>query len=516
MDNESIYTPEFFIDNPVLNQTHNALAIKLQRMLGKLYIFFLSFRMIAPLMFTQKYVGACARDFDFVLHLIGLTLIVVGGRERINRGSEEQKKLLRFFIGMIIWFDLSSLAMATIIQIKYGSIGTDNALGAVFFVAIYFLQYTFMIIYNREIFMLISADEIISIIGKSTFVLLLIGYWQTAVLNSGGALDVIYDKLDFLNVLLDSKLMSKLSLTGTEGASAGTIICVFIIPYYYALILSGKRVFRSFITILLWLPVLYFTYSTTAYILFSVASLIFFILYLFSKKHIIIKLLFITIFAILFMGLLIPDTFLSILPDETSEEINYLLLEKATDFNNGSTVSRTVPIYMNLGAFSKYPIMGVGNGCQGYFYEEFFPSWAYDVKGSDVLVFLKISQNGISNAGVFTMSILSGYGIIGTVLFFIYFIKSYKIVFKLKEQQSTIFFLYLCMMAWPLILISGLQGSFEGSYMIWFLLSLQFLPIDMNIKPGVEFKDEIADKRIDTDDEQTGYIETNSRKLFGS
>ena len=53
--------------------------------------------------------------------------------------------------------------------------------------------------------------------------------------------------------------------------------------------------------------------------------------------------------------------------DEAIEQIEYLLLEKVTDTSNGSTTSRTVPLLVNWGAFTEFPIFGVGNGLQGYF-----------------------------------------------------------------------------------------------------------------------------------------------------
>ena len=57
---------------------------------------------------------------------------------------------------------------------------------------------------------------------------------------------------------------------------------------------------------------------------------------------------------------------------EMFEQIEYLLFEKATDSDNGSTVSRTVPLLVNWGAFMEHPIFGVGNGLQGYYYEKFY------------------------------------------------------------------------------------------------------------------------------------------------
>ena len=481
-----------------------SMAVKLQRAIAKAYIFLLTFRMVSPFMFAQSIVGPCARSTDLILHLIGLSLIAVGGRERVNRGSEEQKRLLRFFIGMIIWFNISSFIMAAFIQAKYGNIGSDNAFGAVFYMAIYFLQYMFMVIYNREIFMLISKAEILSVLGKSITALLILGYIQLAVINSGGALNDIYDRLDFLDVLIPAGIMSKLSLTGSEGASAGTIIATLIMPYYFSKILFNDNPFYNFIMVAVWLPLLYSTYSSTAYITFSCCCIIFLFIYMFTKRHILPKMFILLLFIFLLIILLFPDMFISVLPYEVSQKINYLLFDKAMDISNGSTASRTIPFYMNFGAFSEYPVLGVGNGCQGYFYVKYFPDWAYNVPGSDVSVFLERSKNGIANAGVFTLSILSGYGIVGTALFIIYIFKSYRVLVINKIRHDH--FYYIALLSWPIIIISGLQGSFEGNYLVWFMLSLQFIPIDF--KRG--FRYVAADKCDNSNDESSGDIKANT------
>lgn len=117
--------------------------------------------------------------------------------------------------------------------------------------------------------------------------------------------------------------------------------------------------------------------------------------------------------------------------------------------------------------------MGVGNGLQGYFYVKYFPTYAYNVAGSDVGVFLETSKNTISNGGCFFPSLLSGYGIIGCALIFAFVYKYSRFV---KEKAKIMGqFYYQFIIAILCFFIAGFQGDFNGEYFTWFVICLPFI-----------------------------------------
>lgn len=473
-------------------ETHSCGAMqpslyKLQLAVAKAYIFLLPVRMISPFIVTQKYFGACAAYFDLILHLLGLVLIVISRRGILKIGADKTSKLFQYVVIMFIWFGISSLIMSIVMQNTFGSIANQTAYRAAFFMIVYFSQYLFIILYNKEIFKMMTVNEISSIIGKTVISLLVLGYLQIAVMNFGGVFSKAYDTVDIFDVFRNSNKLPKLVLTGSEGASAGTLIGIFVLPYLLSKLLSGIKVLKHIIHIVLWLPVIYYTNSSTAYIVAAVDLVVFFMMFLLKKdKHprLIISVSIVSIFTLFVV--LFPSTVASVLPDEVGERIDYLLLEKATDTKNGSTVSRTIPLLVNWGAFTEYPILGVGNGNQGYFYEKYFPEWARHVAGSDVLVFLERTQNEIANGAVFFPSLLSGYGIVGMIFLICYLVMCFKII-KEKRKSLGIFY-YMFFMSWAAVLFAGVQGSFEGTYYIWFILSIPFMapdaPIPLHSSPS--------------------------------
>lgn len=447
---------------------------KLQVVVAKAYIFFLPVRMISPLIFTKVFVGASAAYFDLILHLLGLILILVGNRGVIKTGVDKTCKLFQFFALMIVCYNLSSIIMAVVIQNIYGNIGSESAFRAVSGMLIYYTQYLFIVYYNKEIFKMLTPGDISKILGKTVLLLLIIGYIQIAVMNLHGVIEKIYDAADFFHILVDSSRLSKLSLTGGEGASAGNLIGILILPFLLARILSEAKVLKNIIIFILWLPIVYFTNSTTAYWSCVIDIAVFLALFLLKKKKWIkLVLTFLIISVCLLFAVMFPAVVKQILPDEFSERIEYLLFEKAIDPNNGSTVSRTIPLLVNWGAFTEYPILGVGNGNQGYFYSKYFPEWAHHVAGSDVGYFYNKAQTEITNGAVFFPSLLSGYGIVGVTLLVVYFVQC---VVLLKEKKKALgMFYYIFFMSWAAVLFSGMQGEFVGEYYIWFMLSVPYM-----------------------------------------
>lgn len=447
---------------------------KLVVFVAKAYLILLPIRMIHPLLFLQQYFRATAECFDLVLHILGLILIIAGSKGVIRVGRDRTARLFQFFVLMVVWFNLSSVIMAIIMQYRYGNIGTESAFAGISGMLVYFTQYVFIIFYNKEIFKKISKEEVVKIFKFIVGYLFVIGYLQIAVMNLGGAFSMIYDKLDVLDVLCDSNKLPKLSLTGSEGASAGVLVGTLVFPFIMSQIFVHKRTAKYYLFLLLWLPIVYFTYSTTAYISVAVNIAVFCWVYLFKAKHRLKSMVLGVSFSLMMLGLLaFPASLGNVLPGGVSDNIEYLLMEKAVDKANGSTISRIIPLYVNWGAFTEFPILGVGNGNQGYFYEKHFPDFAYNVAGSDATVFLERSKTGISNGGVFFPSLLSGYGVVGIVLVLIYVGKCLHYVKQNRDKMGS--FYYMFYLSWIAILVAGFQGDFVGNYYLWFLLSIPFM-----------------------------------------
>lgn len=440
---------------------------RLEINIAKLYLFFLPFRLFVQLAGLQSIVGVCANYMAFVFHVLGVMIWLINENGKISFAGLDNFSFINRAGILTIYLHLSSLVMAVAIQITMGNQGGESAFSGIAGMVIYFTQYFLIFVYNARVFDILDRETINYILHWVCLVLLFIGYFQVLVMNGVGG--SVYDSLNIFGNLNSSGNLPKLCLTGAEGATAGCIIAIFVFPYLLSQALyTRKKIYM--LEIILWLIPLFFTYSSTAYILTACDILMFALLLVRSSENIqsnLKMILFIVI--VLIVGVLILlET--GLFGDEAVEQIEYLLLEKVTDTSNGSTTSRTVPLLVNWGAFTEFPILGVGNGLQGYFYEKYFPTWALNVEGSDVGVFLERSRTGIANGGVFIPSLLSGYGIVGC-LFIALFVYSLVRMNKRRKNVNGNFY-SMFIIAAVAFFIAGFQGDMYGMYFAWFMLSL--------------------------------------------
>lgn len=438
-------------------------------LIAKLYVFFLPFRLFTQLSVLKNIVGVCANYMPIVFHVLGLLMWVINEHGRLSFNSEENTYTLRTGAFTYLWLTISSIIMSCVIQAIYGNHGDESAFSGISGMIIYFLQYLFIFIYNIRVFALLNLDDLNRILHKVCIVLLIIGYFQVLVMNGiGGG---VYDALNIFGNLNPSTYLPKLCLTGAEGATAGCIIGVFVFPYLISRIIKSAK-YIYVIELLLWLIPLFFTRSSTAFIIAAVDIMLMLYFMLFKsedhRSH--LSILVFALIVILCVGFILVQ--LGVINTSVTDQIQYLLLDKATDRTNGSTTSRLIPLIVNWGAFTEYPILGVGNGLQGYFYEKYFPSWAYSVEGSDVGLFLEGSRTGIANGGVFIPSLLSGYGILGCLVIFAFVVKLVKLAKCHSDTSGNLYYMFI--VGSIAFIVQGFQGDAYGMYIYWFILSLPF------------------------------------------
>ena len=443
--------------------------------IAKVYVFCLAFKMIAPMRFLESIVGSVALSFDVIPHAIGILLVLIDNNGFITFADEEGKTI-SFFFKMVFWFTLSSILMAIVIQNSYGNMGGESAYTGIMGMIIYWFQYAFILLYNYHVFKILNIRLIEKTLNAIVLFLMIIGYMQMAVMLLGNQIGYLYDKLDIFDILNDSNDLSKLPLTGPEGAYAGYIIGTLILPYIYARNLGSKTRKHTFLYILLWLPIIYMTFSSGAYILFFITT-IGYIYYCVKtrgfSKNIAILLVVALFGSVIFV--LFRDEIINALPEDMGVTIKYLLFEKIQDNDNGSTVLRSIPFYYNWGAFKEYPIIGVGNGLQGYFLEKYLPHSLSVVKGVNASKLIKQWTTGIANGSIFWPSIMSGYGIVGIILFAIYIYKNERLVRTKTVELDFMYYMYRLGILG--IIFTGFATEFVAKYYVWFTISIPLMTV---------------------------------------
>lgn len=442
------------------------MASSLEIKVARWYLLLLPFRLIAPLFFLETILGPLVDYLDAVLNIIGLILWLKNRKGfyicSINR------PLFSTLKNSIIYLNLSSVFMAGVMFSIYGEHNGKSPFLAIIPMMLFYSQYLLMFLYNIRIFQILNYQSIVDCIKKSCWALLALAYFQ--VLAMVGGLMPIY--LVFAKIIGGlSPVLPKLCLTGLEGAAAGSLLGVFVFPFLFARIMHGDN--KASRELLLWMIPLYFTHSSTAYILFMVDFLMF--VFYMLKNGLSGGKVFKQMFGLGMLAIIGYSTlsFTGIIDTDIIKDINYLLFEKATDADNGSTLSRSIPFYLNWGAFTEMPILGVGNGLQGYFFNKYFPMEALYIPGSDVGVFFERAQSTITNGGCFWPGYLSGYGIMGIIVLFIVIMKLNK-TRKLRRKNLGLFNeMYL--MGSICFIPLGMQGEVYCLYFAWFVISIPFM-----------------------------------------
>lgn len=445
---------------------------ELERTVAKLYVFCLPIRMITPLTFLQKYVGGCALNFDFVFHTLGLLLWFANGGKIIVK--KETKQLWTFFIFIVASYTILNIWNATVYHDMLGVAFGEDTYRATIGSILYWIHYALIITYNLRVFQLLGTNKIWKLLDKLSFVMAIIGYCQIFVIVTRNTMICkIYDLLASDILFLPSSYLLKenrITLTTTEPAHAGYIIARLILPLLLMYVITEGLDVAVFIKLAIWLPIIYFTRSSNAYILVGV-ELVAFIIVAIGKllkirrvslsRHS-ASILVIMVFACGGIPFILDKIDLS--------QLIYLVFQKITDKTNMSTAWRVAPLYINWRIFTDFPLLGIGNGNQGFLYWKYFPDWAYTLLAGTKT--MEWNSDELPNGLLFFPSVLSGYGIIGTMLLIMFLALTVIYIWKKRDNKREFIFFAIAMCG---ILANGFSSDFVGCYDVWFVMSIPFL-----------------------------------------
>lgn len=442
----------------------------MERTIAKLFIILLPLRMLSILTPITSVFGMQAESFSVIFLVCGLLYILISNRGRIFTRRDANNSL--FFWKMIIVFAIISIIMSVYVSFRYGNYNGNSPYIAVLKLILDFIQYGLVMIYCKRIIVCLGKEKTADYLLVATRIPLIIGYMQIAEMLAAPVLSSVYKSL--AAVLSLRTFPTQISLTFYEPSWAAMFISIIVIPIHMSRIML-LRSNKSIIELLLWLPLILMTKSTTAYILVFVSFGTAIIRMLFvnynGRKNIkVFALATVIIGVIILLNIDAIDRIFGF-------NFSYLVLSKLTDLSNQSTASRMIPLIGNLMIFIKFPLIGCGNGLQGYFYPELISYNLYSNLSLDKNIhnMLAGTESSIPNGQLFIPGILSGYGIVG-ILLFAYFIRiSLRMI-----KHSTGLFKEMYMIALLPLLISGFKSEFVGILYIWFVLGLPFAISEKN------------------------------------
>ncbi len=451
---------------------------KIDKSIAKLYLLFMPVVMLVPFNFVNRIFVGLANRTSFLFFLAGIVLILFRGS--IMFYKDESTRLLRKFSSMYLIGDITSIVMALIMYNELGRIGGESTLSAIIPKIAYSLFYIALIYYNREVFGMLTTDKISRIFDIVIDISIIIGLLQMAVLFFGGPFSAVYNIFNRLLGAWNStniRLTGRIALLTTEPASIANYICILLIPHIFAKGVCKGFGMRDIIRLFMILVVLYFTKSTTGYTLFLLDFGIFFISLLgkngINRKIKRVALIIVVLVAVFGLAVIIRN------PEIMSSTGK--VFDKLLNDDNTSAMTRKANLQIDWEIFKHYPIAGVGNGNQGFFYRRFFPEaakqslWALERYNTAAYV--------LYDGGVFFGALISGYGIIGTVLFGAFLLSGFFTMRRNREKLG--YFYYLYIFGFFSMIIASFGSTMVGDYSFWFMLSLPLSVAYVNETNGI-------------------------------
>ena len=378
---------------------------------------------------------------------------------------------------MTIFQSIYTFLMASILYLPLGDLNGEDSIRACIGMIVFGVVVLLHISYNVYAFSyLITWEQAEKIFRKSIYVLLFVGYLQLGTIRGIGPCSAIYSALGSVFFLTDD-LERGVQFFGSEASAVATLFLI-VVPFLIAKVLQSKyfHVFKNkdLLLLLLFMPL--FVTSNSSSVMLSMVMVAAVSVCIFLRKRLFYKVCLVGSFV---AGMTIAVAYG--LGDITKqgkssdqESLEYMLLGKITDTENHSTMMRSSSIVNDMKIFFKYPITGVGDGLQGYWYNENLPM--IYIASSEVQDLVS-GKNGIADGGgAYFPLMLSAYGIIG-IIALLKFLGGYKKYILPKREETDVpipivmFRLFFC-----IFLASGWFGlGVRQNFTVCFMLSLPII-----------------------------------------
>lgn len=246
----------------------------------------------------------------------------------------------------------------------------------------------------------------------------------------------LYESIDFLKIIdTDSYFFHRIYLNyhfyrfagfGSEPSSNATLICCVLLPFFVYEILHANKTKTLILNVLFALITFTFGILTFSVMVFFglLVEAVALLLFAFESKKIPKK---IKVFLACFIVTTLIIVFTVPIIRKTLIERN---IGRIIDFNDYSTLYRYSTIWNDIKTFIKYPLFGVGDDNQGYFYLNNMVGTVF-TSSPECLMAMQ-GEFGLLSGGPFIPSFISGFGLFGIVVV-VFFIN--KFVKELKNEK---------------------------------------------------------------------------------
>lgn len=411
----------------------------INRIIYFLFIFFLPLTGVLQLGFIpdvmRSYLFPQSSNYFM---FIGLFVYICSRRFKVRKC----KDLKHIFY----WYGYSaihSVILALVLYVPFGVLHNETTLRAISGNIVFYLIVALSIYYNYVMLTeYVKFNELFKIFDLQIIILLAVGYLQFFSIWNGGIFSRIYSQLaPVLHLLPIDELDRGICFFGSEPSSA-SILSFIVVPYLFSkLLVKGQAKFSTILELALFVPL--FINSTSSSLMITNVILIVAFFALATNNERVFKVSALTAFLIgagvaVMYGL---DSFVqTTMMDKNS--FLYILFGKIVDRKSMSMMARSSTIINDMRIFFKYPLTGIGNGIQGYFYNSNVPYWAK--KSYEVAEWMSGKNGIVGGGGSFFCTYISSYGLIGCAAA-IPIVRHYSMCMKRMKRNNAMAHRIFCM-----------------------------------------------------------------------
>jgi hypothetical protein len=454
---------------------------KIQEFLFLIFLCFLPFEVFPFIHFSSSSTGFFS--FDFYIHLFGLLLLVFSFWDK--RVFYVRNFVVSLFV-LCFFLMLLSLADAWISFSTFnGYYGTNPFLVVLYESAKYF-HFVTIVFYVTYFLPLVSKKDLVICFFVAVGIVFLVSTLQLVFLfTKNSLLGSFYDKMCLFFGFEPTTFIVRQGgrITGTyrEPAHFDMFFGCFFLPVMFSWFLFSKQ--KKTIQLFLWCFLLlygfvlaYFSKSSSVYVVVFIGLLMSFFLFfkrLANRQQKIRALGVLFIFLSIFIA--------GFFSTAVGKNLYSLMIQKVFSSTNDSTLYRYSRGYNDLLIFLRMPIIGCGNGMQGYYYFDNIVNSKF-AKAYESIQALS-GQFGLIYGSGFIPTYLSSFGLFGLFLA-LPIGKQYFALIKQTRENSKILFGILLIALPSLFVLLCVNGELTMNYQAVVLLSLPFI----NNKKGVDFR----------------------------
>lgn len=389
------------------------------RFIYKLYFFLLPFGTLFNAFSEDIGIWHYFKASDIVMFVGLFSLLSKPGIRIFSKGTSKWLRLALFMIAY-------TTMCAFIAQLTWGDINGDSPTKVISHRVFFVGTFLCTISYNYYCFKnFISFRDLIPILKVQSVILLFVGLMQYFALSGVGIALALTEVLSRIFCIRGPEYLlavdKGITLFGNEPSSVA-ILCLWIIPFIFFYAYYTRRkiyILQAF----LW-AFLFFNSGSSSNLISFLTMVLCLIFVILGRQ--IPKIMYIGAF---FIGLAMAIVYAHgdlgrVEVQGERNEISYIIYGKLFDVsNNGSTAVRASTVANNIKVFEEFPFTGIGDGLQGYRFNQNAPDWVRENIYTQEM--LSGEMGLIGGGGSFFAAYLSGYGLLGIIVLCM-FIQAYR------------------------------------------------------------------------------------------